>query len=92
MDLQGLRDLLTTLREQGVAKAGDISYARLSTGDSFSVGSVEFAPERITDTTPVTPGGLVDADGKPVDFDKDLPDLARDPIREANFAKAGKAS
>jgi len=45
---------------------------------------VEFAPEA-PGPAPATP--FVDADGKPVDFDADMPPLGRDMVAEANLVK-----
>jgi len=73
-----LRDTLAALQDARVARA------------SFSVSGellhVEFAPEP-PGPSPATP--FVDKEGKPVDFDADMPPLGRDMVAEANLVKPG---
>lgn len=74
-----LSTVLDELKAKGVAKA-EVTFD--SKGDVKGL-VVEFAPEPV----PVTP--FVDKDGKPIDFDEDLPPLAHDPIADKNYRKPG---
>lgn len=72
-----LEETLDTLRKANVGRA--------TLDPEGNLLSVEFKPE--PDLTPVTPGGVVDADGNAVDFDEGMPPLGRDLVAEANFRK-----
>lgn len=74
----GLRAYLDELRGAGAR----IAKVTLASGDGFEV---QFALDE-SDLSAVTPAApFVDKDGKPIDLDEGMPELARDPIEAANF-------
>ena len=90
-----LRETLDILRAAGVSRA-ELEYGWEETidpdgklhrtGASPRIRSVEFAPEP-PGPSPATP--FVDKEGKPIDFDADMPPLGRDMVAEANLVKPG---
>ena len=72
-----LREYLSVLKEAGVRNA---TVPVGQAGDSLVV---EWAPD--ASAPPVSASPFVDKDGKPVNLDEGMPDLARDDIAAANF-------